>query len=353
MLFAEAVGIDITYDLFDTPPESLGERVQELIAAGYAGFNCTMPLKAEIFKYTHERSEQCRILGVANTIKIAPNGNLSAYTTDGDGMCAGIINSGAMLSQGTSTQGMSSQGMLSQGTLSQGTLSQGTLSQGTSSQGTSSQSTLSQSMLSQDMLSQSTLSQGTSSQGTSSQSTSSQSTLSQGTSHETLRGKSVLVLGAGGTSKAVILSLTELGVRKVTVLNRGEAKLRETEALFENHPQSGILEFRVLSEENLTEAVKCASVIINTSRLGMKGFEQAPDFDPHWNALAHVKAGTAAVDAVYNPIDTAFLQSAKSHGMTVTDGLWMLVYQAALSFEIWTGIKLPLEIVAKAHRLCS
>jgi len=80
-------------------------------------------------------------------------------------------------------------------------------------------------------------------------------------------------------------------------------------------------------------AAKDASVIINTTTLGMKG-EGDPGID-----FAGVSRTTIAADIVYVPLETAFLRKAKAAGLTTVDGLGMLLHQAVPGFEKWFGVR--------------
>jgi shikimate dehydrogenase len=61
-------------------------------------------------------------------------------------------------------------------------------------------------------------------------------------------------------------------------------------------------------------------------------------------------ANVVAVDLIYLPPETPFLQAARAAGATALDGIGMLVHQAALSFRLWTGLDAPIEIMARAAR---
>jgi len=67
--------------------------------------------------------------------------------------------------------------------------------------------------------------------------------------------------------------------------------------------------------------------------------------------LAKLRPGQVVADLVYHPLRTPLLVAAESAGSTPVDGLGMLVHQAALAFELWTGIKAPLGVMAAAARI--
>ena len=163
-------------------------------------------------------------------------------------------------------------------------------------------------------------------------------------------GKSVLVLGAGGTAKSIILSLAEAGARAVCVLNRPGENLKACMSLFLAHEN---VHFGAFEPEGIKKAMEehKPDILINATRLGMSGFEQAPAFDLGYDFLDLLKGEATVADAVYEPLETALLSAAKRRGLKALDGFWMLVYQGALAFELWTDKKIPEEYIEKAHML--
>ncbi|MDR0906615.1 MAG: shikimate dehydrogenase [Oscillospiraceae bacterium] len=135
-----------------------------------------------------------------------------------------------------------------------------------------------------------------------------------------LRGKSALILGTGGAAKAAAFALNEAGCT-VTALSR-RAEL----------PRIAGAVTRPWAE--LATLAASAYVIINATPQGMHGNVEFDDF----NWLQQVKNETIVFDFVYNPIETTFLVTAKSHRLTTIGGLRLLLLQAAASFELFTGV---------------
>ncbi len=146
-----------------------------------------------------------------------------------------------------------------------------------------------------------------------------------------IRGKNVLVIGAGGAARAVGFGLCAAGAT-VTVANRtAAAGERLAEAL------SGT--FVPLKEI----AGRPWDIVINTTSVGMTPHEgEMPA------AVDLFRSGMVVMDIVYNPLETLFLRRAVEAGCTVIDGLSMFVYQGACQFEMWTGEKAP---VAEMRRV--
>jgi len=87
-----------------------------------------------------------------------------------------------------------------------------------------------------------------------------------------------------------------------------------------------------------------ASIVINTSTVGMRGHSENASPVPR----AFLRNRIAAYDLVYNPIETRFLQDARAMGCLTISGIEMLVAQAGAQFELWTGKKAPMDLMREA-----
>ncbi|MBV8952301.1 MAG: shikimate dehydrogenase [Actinobacteria bacterium] len=146
-------------------------------------------------------------------------------------------------------------------------------------------------------------------------------------------GRSVLVLGAGGAARAVVLALGRAGAHVVVAARRPDAAA-DAAALAPGAQSRGI--------DELERCVASVDVVVNATPLGMRG--EHPPFDP--GALA---GRGAVVDLVYHPARTPLLLEAEARGVEmVTNGLGMLVHQAALAFRAMTGVEAPLEVMRAA-----
>ncbi len=139
-----------------------------------------------------------------------------------------------------------------------------------------------------------------------------------------VRGAEVVVLGAGGAARAVVAALVDAGAA-VAVHNRTGERAR---ALVADLAPAG----RVLADADLAPAVRAAHVLVQTTSVGMTG---GPPGSP-LPAGVLPRSG-AVVDLVYRPPVTPLLAAAAAAGLEVRNGLPMLVYQGAASFEAWTG----------------
>lgn len=160
------------------------------------------------------------------------------------------------------------------------------------------------------------------------------------------RGKRVLMLGAGGASKAVALSLLKSSIRELVILNRTyKNAVRLKSELQKGLNDPNITVFR-MDFEYLKKSELLPDLIVNTTSVGLK------KTDKTLIDLKYLKQrNTIIYDLIYNPSRTKFLKSASSYGLPVLNGLDMLILQALKSFSIWTGISLEEELMRSVNPL--
>jgi shikimate dehydrogenase len=145
-----------------------------------------------------------------------------------------------------------------------------------------------------------------------------------------LEGTRAVVLGAGGTARAVTFGLLQRGAH-VTVLNRTVARAAEL-----------VNELGADSSGELAALPDCEwNVLVNTTPCGLR-----EDVTPV-PASAH-RAGAVVLDAVYEPPETRLLREAAAAGARTVGGKWMLIEQAAVQLKLWTGKEAPREVLAAA-----
>ena len=144
--------------------------------------------------------------------------------------------------------------------------------------------------------------------------------------------KHVLIIGAGGASRALATKLNDLGCQ-ITISNRSRHRLSSWEIP---------TEFIVLSDINKIE-LKPFQLIINTTPVGMSGFNNEMLID-----LNRCQKDSIISDIIYNPAETEFLKQAKDLKLPYFNGLGMFVNQGALSFKYWTGIDANSEAMKAA-----
>lgn len=163
----------------------------------------------------------------------------------------------------------------------------------------------------------------------------------------TLKQSCALVLGAGGAGRAVIFSLLRAGFWIKLVARRSE-QAREVKSDFMtlNTALGEKIEVYGWTSSEFRRALKDVGVVVNCTPLGMwPHVESSP-----WPDEVPLPEEVRLYDLVYRPPHTAFLRLAERHGNPRANGLGMLIEQAALSFELWTGVKAPRESMRQAIR---
>ena len=147
-----------------------------------------------------------------------------------------------------------------------------------------------------------------------------------------LHGRSVLLLGAGGAARGVVMSLLQAGVSRLTIANRTAAKAQALAAHFNGAPQVRRMSLAPVEAVALADAGRADLVVNATSSGVLRGELALP---------AGIFDGCAlAYDCVYAAQPTAFMRQARAGGAArAADGLGMLVEQAAESFLIWRGVR--------------
>ncbi len=152
---------------------------------------------------------------------------------------------------------------------------------------------------------------------------------------ESVAGRSVLLLGAGGAARAVLLALIEEGADQVVVLNRTPERARAVAR------RIGGERARVAAEPADVEGMPFG-LVVNATRLGLTPDDPAPiDF----GLLGPVEA---AMDLVYGREATVFVREARARGIRAADGREMLVQQGAVAFERWWHRKAPVDVMRAA-----
>ncbi len=153
-------------------------------------------------------------------------------------------------------------------------------------------------------------------------------------------GRRCLVWGAGGAARAIVAALDRVGAAEVVVVNRTADRAEVAVALAGAAGRLG------------TPAdVADADLVVNATSIGM-GAEPAtgPTAGPVPPGAEAVHDGQVVVDIVYQPVRTPLLARAEAVGATPVDGVGMLVHQAAVAFELWTGHPAPVAVMAAAAR---
>ncbi len=149
-------------------------------------------------------------------------------------------------------------------------------------------------------------------------------------------GARCVVLGAGGAARAIIAALAGAGAAEVVVVNRTAERGERAARLAGDRGRAGSV-----------DEIADADLVVNATSVGMVAGDGAGQdgvpFDP-----ALVRSGQVVADIVYQPLRTRLLERAEAAGAAVVGGLGMLVHQAAIAFEIWTGETAPISSMPDA-----
>ena len=133
-----------------------------------------------------------------------------------------------------------------------------------------------------------------------------------------------LVLGAGGSSRAIVFGLIERGIKRIHLANR---TTQRAQALADQFGATVL----PMEWSKLSDVLPRAGLLVNTTSLGMTG-QPSLDID-----LTPLPADAVVADLVYVPLETPLLMAAKARGLKTADGLGMLLHQAVRGFELWFG----------------
>lgn len=152
----------------------------------------------------------------------------------------------------------------------------------------------------------------------------------------TLRGATVLLLGAGGAGRVAALKLAEEGAAKLFLVNRTAAKAEAlADELSRRFPGCRV---------ELGYPGGTVDLLLNATSLGLR----ADDPLPVATGAFDLGQASAVYDMIYQPAETALLQAARAAGCRTANGLGMLLYQGARALEIWTGQPAPLAVMRRA-----
>ena len=135
-----------------------------------------------------------------------------------------------------------------------------------------------------------------------------------------MKGKKILILGAGGVVPSIVFAIKKMGVSEITISNRTKQKAENLKVLFQ--------ELNILEWGNLTSF----DVVINATSLGLNNEKLNLDF-------SKVGKNKLFYDVIYNPAVTNFLKEGKQLGNIIENGASMFIYQAFEAFKLWHGIE--------------
>lgn len=160
-----------------------------------------------------------------------------------------------------------------------------------------------------------------------------------------IKDKEIVILGAGGASRAITFMCAAEGAARIYLMNRtfdNAKRLAEDVNAYQGRqtvvPMT-LPEYRKLSGKKYT-------VIQTTSKGLYPDVEGTPVEDEAFYDLIEY-----AVDIIFNPAETKFMKMAKAHGAAAKNGLGMLLYQAVAAYELWNGIQVPEELCRELYEI--
>jgi len=342
----QALGLDGRYDALPTPPEELAEMVRGLAAAGYRGVNVTIPHKQAVMPLLDELSDAARAIGAVNTIVVdlvteSPVNEIHRLTPQRPLRAWGAETSEPVneIHRLTLQRPLRAWGMdIPASSSSPAPEGASYVQPGISIPGVPPPSPAPEGA--------SYVQPGISIPGV--------RAILRGDNTDwlgflypldargfDLAGKSALLLGAGGSARAVVYALVQRGLAHLTIWARTPARAAELAA----HAQT-LAPSLTIHQFPHSPINHSPDLIINTTPLGMWPHVDASP----WPADLPIPAGALVYDLVYRPERTLFLRQAEAAGCQTQGGLEMLAVQGAAAFELWTGQKPPLQVMLAAAR---
>lgn len=146
-----------------------------------------------------------------------------------------------------------------------------------------------------------------------------------------LKDKNVLLLGAGGAARAIAISLQDTGIKRLSIFDKQKERTKDLVSSIDNVDSISL---------DKVETLKDIDLLINATTCGMK------EIDPLPCDVSLIHSDIFVYDIIYKK--TRLLEEAEKNGAKTMNGREMLIFQGALSFEIWTGIYPPVDVMRKA-----
>ncbi len=154
-------------------------------------------------------------------------------------------------------------------------------------------------------------------------------------------GKKMVQLGAGGAGTAILVQAAIDGVKEIDVFIAHDDFWPRVENIVAQLNAETQCKVRLHDLKNMEELKSClqgADILLNTTPVGMSRIPGCLIPDP-----SYFHEGLAVADVIYEPKETELLRMAREAGLKTFNGMYMLLYQGAASFELWTGKQMPTE----------
>ncbi|MDO4337747.1 MAG: shikimate dehydrogenase [Eubacteriales bacterium] len=164
-----------------------------------------------------------------------------------------------------------------------------------------------------------------------------------------LTGKTITIMGAGGAATAICAQAALDGVEKIHIFARSSSRFwNRTQKLADTI--NGTLSCKAELHENgdgaaLQEAAGESTLLLNATSVGM-----APNVDASIITDTSIfRPDLVVSDVIYNPQETLLLKQAREAGCRTFNGMYMLLYQGAEAFRLWTGMDMPVELIKEKY----
>lgn len=161
-------------------------------------------------------------------------------------------------------------------------------------------------------------------------------------------GKKMTLLGAGGAATAILVQAALDGVSEIAVFNNRSASFTRMEHIIEELKSYSSCKIHLYDYSDngiLRREIADSSILTNGTSVGMSPNEEASIITD----LSMFHKDLIVSDVIYNPRETKFLRLAKEAGCAAFNGLYMLLYQGAEAFKLWTGQEMPVEIIKEKY----
>ncbi len=162
-----------------------------------------------------------------------------------------------------------------------------------------------------------------------------------------LMGKHLVQLGAGGAGTSILVQAAMDGVEKIDVFNVRDAfwpRVEHIVAELNRRTRCSVSLYDLQDMHTLRSCLARADFLLNTTPVGM---ERVPGCLIPDDSYFH--SGLVVSDVIYEPKETMLLKMARQAGLKTFNGMYMLLYQGAASFELWTGQKMPVEHIKQKY----
>ena len=163
-----------------------------------------------------------------------------------------------------------------------------------------------------------------------------------------IKGETMTLLGAGGAASSIFVQAALDGVKKINLFSIKDRFWEKAEKMVDMVNSNTDCDAKLIelgNDDILNEAISNSKILTNATSVGM-----APNSD---NCIVKdfsvFNENLIVSDVIYNPMETKLLKIAKEHGCPTFNGIYMLLYQGAEAFKLFTGKDMPVEEIKKKY----